>query len=432
MTSYGSKKPASYRPRVLDERLQKLLHIFGAVEIRGTKWCGKSWTALAFGESVVHLDDPNIKVLADADPSLALQGTKPHVIDEWQEVPATWDATRRAVDAAGGEKGAFILTGSSTPAKDSITHSGAGLIARLDMSTMTLWEQGISTGSVSLADLFAGSFEPSIYTGSLSTLADVICRGGWPALVGETPQMAAEVVNQYLDAMYKVSIPQKGGSSSTARRVVSSLARNVATSATLGTIAADASLGDKDAQPATSTVSFYLDLLESMYAIVNLPGWDAPVRAKSRLRTKPKRYFADPSIPAAALGLNPGRLLEDGQTFGLLFESLCIHDLGVYAACLPGSYPGSLHYYGDSDGLEVDVIIELTDGRWAAIEIKLGESKVADGIANIERLRHKIALNPAARNPQPEFCAVITATSPFCRYDAEHDVYVFPIGALRA
>lgn len=263
-------------------------------------------------------------------------------------------------------------------------------------------------------------------------LADAICCGGWPALVGASPQMAAEVVNQYLDAMYEVSVPQKGGVGSTARHIVSSLARNVATSATLNTIAADASLGDSDAQPATSTVAFYLDMLESMYAIVNLPGWDAPVRAKSRLRTKPKRYFADPSIPAAALGMNPKRLLADGQTFGLLFESLCIHDLSVYTSCLPGSHPGSLHYYGDSDGLEVDAIIELKDGRWAAIEIKLGESKVSDGIRNIERLRRKVALNPAARNPQPEFCAVITATSPFCRYDAEHDVYVFPIGALRA
>ena len=245
------------------------------------------------------------------------------------------------------------------------------------------------------------------------------------------PQMAAEVVNQYLDAMYEVSVPQKGGVGSTARHIVSSLARNVATSATLNAIAADASLGDSDAQPATSTVAFYLKMLESVYTIVNLPGWDAPVRAKSRLRTKPKRYFADPSIPAATLGMNPQRLLADGQTFGLLFESLCIHDLSVYTACLPGSHSGSLHYYGDSDGLEVDVIIELNDGRWAAIEIKLGESKVSDGIRNIERLRRKVALNPAARNPQPEFCAVITATSPFCRSDGEHDVYVFPIGALR-
>ena len=432
MISYGSEQPKSYRPRLLDERLQTLLQIFGAVEIRGTKWCGKSWTALAFGESVIHLDDPNVKSLVEADPSLALQGNKPHVIDEWQETPATWDATRRAVDASGGEKGLYILTGSSTPAKNSVTHSGAGRIARLDMSTMTLWERGLSTGSVSLKNLFDGSFEPSAYAGSLPMLADAICCGGWPALVGASPQMAAEVVNQYLDAMYEVSVPQKGGVGSTARHIVSSLARNVATSATLNTIAADASLGDSDAQPATSTVAFYLDMLESMYAIVNLPSWDAPVRAKSRLRTKPKRYFVDPSIPAAALGMNPERLLADGQTFGLLFESLCIHDLSVYTSCLPGSYPGSLHYYGDSDGLEVDAIIELNDGRWAAIEIKLGESKVSDGIRNIERLRRKVALNPAARNPQPEFCAVVTATSPFCRYDAEHDVYVFPIGALRA
>ena len=168
-----------------------------------------------------------------------------------------------------------------------------------------------------------------------------------------------------------------------------------------------------------------------MHVIEGLPGWDAPVRSKSRLRTKPKRYFADPSIPAAALGMDSERLLADGQTFGLLFESLCVHDLRVYALCLSGAHAGSLHYYGDSDGLEVDVVIELRDGRWAALEIKLGEGKVPDGIENLARLRKKVASNPAARNPEPEFCAVVTATSPFCRYDAAHDVYVFPITALR-
>ena len=216
-----------------------------------------------------------------------------------------------------------------------------------------------------------------------------------------------------------------------ARRVVSSLARNVATSATLRTIAQDAALGDDGAQPAVSTITTYLEMLEGMYVIENLYGWDAPVRAKSRLRTKPKRYFIDPSIPAATLGMGPERLLTDGQTFGLLFESLCIHDLRVYTSCLSGAYPGSLHYYGDSDGLEVDAIIELRDGRWAALEIKLGEEKVPDGIESIKRLRRKIASNPAARNPNPVFCAVVTATSPFCRYDADNDVYVFPISALR-
>ena len=430
MVAYGTEKPKTYRPRLVDERLQRLLSTFGAVEIRGTKWCGKSWAALAFGESVVHLDDPNVKTLVEADPSLALQGARPHVVDEWQEVPSTWDAARRAVDAA-GDRGLFILTGSSTPAKDSVTHSGAGRIARVDMSTMTLWERGLSTGAVSLSGLFEGKFEPSACDTSLAPLADAICCGGWPALVGADAQTAAAVVDQDLDAMFEVSVPKKGGTPDMARRITSSLARNVATAATLQTIAQDAALGDEAGVPAASTVTTYLNILEDMYVIESLCGWDAPVRAKSRLRTKPKRYFADPSIPAAALGIGPGRLLSDGQTFGLLFESLCVHDLRAYAACLPGSHPGSLRYYGDSDGLEVDVIIELRDGRWAALEVKLGEAKVPDGIRNIERLREKVASNPAARNPEPEFSAVVTATSPFCRHDAEHDVYVFPITALR-
>ena len=394
MVAYGTEKPQAYRPRLVDERLQRLLSTFGAVELRGTKWCGKSWAALAFGESVVHLDDPNVKALAEADPALALQGARPHVVDEWQEVPSTWDATRRAIAAAGGER-------------------------------------GLSTGSVSLSGLFEGAFDPSACETSLAPLADAICCGGWPALVGADAQTAAEVVDQYLDAMFEVSVPKKGGTPDMARRIVSSLARNVATAATLQTIAQDASLGDEAGAPAASTVTSYLNMLEDMYVIEGLRGWDAPVRAKSRLRTKPKRYFADPSIPAAALDMGPERLLSDGQAFGLLFESLCVHDLRAYTACLPGAHPGSLRYYGDSDGLEVDVVIELRDGRWAALEIKLGEAKVPDGIKNIERLREKVASNPAARNPKPEFCAVVTATSPFCRYDAAHDVYVFPITALR-
>ena len=380
---------------------------------------------------MTKLDDPAEREAAEMDPSLALMGDSPHLVDEWQEVPSTWDAARRAVDAAGGERGLFILTGSSTPAKDAVTHSGAGRIARVDMSTMTLWERGLSTGAVSLSGLFEGSFEPSACDASLAPLADAICCGGWPALLGANAQTAAEVVDQYLDAMFEVSVPRKGGTSDMARRIVSSLARNVATAATLQTIAQDAALGDEFGAPATSTVTSYLDMLESMYVIESLHGWDAPVRAKSRLRTKPKRYFADPSIPAAALGMGPERLLSDGQTFGLLFESLCIHDLRAYAACMPGAHPGSLRYYGDSDGLEVDAIIELRDGRWAALEVKLGEPKVPDGIRNIERLRQKVAANPAARNPKPAFSAVLTATSPFCRYDAEHDIYVFPITALK-
>lgn len=197
------------------------------------------------------------------------------------------------------------------------------------------------------------------------SLADTICCGGWPALIGADSQTSAEVVDQYLDAMYEVSIPKKGGTPNMARRIVSSLARNVATTATLQALAQDAALGDKSDTPTVSTISFYLDMLESMYVIESLHGWDTPVRAKSRLRTKPKRYFDDSSIPAAALGMSPKRLPTDGQTFGPLLESLCIHNLRIYASCLSDAYPGSLHHYGDSDGLEVDAVIELRDGRWA-------------------------------------------------------------------
>lgn len=428
--SYGTEKPQGYRPRIIDARIQRALSLFGAVEIRGTKWCGKSWSSLAFGESVTHLDDANVRMLVEAEPSLALAGNRPHVVDEWQEVPPVWDAARRAVDAAGGETGLFILTGSSTPAKDKVTHSGAGRIARLDMGTMTLWEQGLSTGAVSLAALFDHEFTPAATQGSLSAIAGVICRGGWPALLETPPEAAVEVVEQYLDALVEISTPKKGGVPGTMRKVLASLARNVGTSATIDTLAGDIAEG-ASRTPASSTITAYLEILREMYVLDELFGWDAPVRAKSRVRSKPKRYFADPSIPAAILGISPSRLLKDGQTFGLLFESLCVHDLRAYASCLEGATRDALRYYGDADGLEVDTIIELRDGRWAAIEIKMGESGVPKGVASLRRLRKKVAANPAARNPAPEFMAVVTAASPFCRYDSENDVYAFPITALR-
>lgn len=429
--AYGSEKPDGYISRIVDRRVQRMLSLFGAVEIRGTRWCGKSWTAYAFGQSVLHVDDGSVRILLEADPSLALEGARPHVIDEWQEVPAIWDEARRAIDATGDAQGEFILTGSSTPEKDKVSHSGAGRIARVDMSTMTLWEMGKSTGAVSLAGLFDGEFENSLVEEpGLAPISDAICCGGWPALLGSPVEDVADAVEQYLEATFEVSVPMKGGVPETARRVAMSLARNVATSATLKTIAED-SMGDSGSHPVEATVSSYIELLENLYLLDELAGWDAPVRAKSRLRTKPKRYFADPSIPAAMLGMSPQRLLSDGQTFGLLFESLCVHDLKVYAQALPNAGADPLRYYADADGLEVDVVIELRDGRWAGIEIKLGEDKVPDGISNLKRLRNKVSSNPAARNPEPEFMAVLTGTSPLCRYDSENDVYVFPITALR-
>ena len=428
--TYGSLKPHAYRPRLVDARIQRYLNIFGGVEIRGTKWCGKTWSALAAAESVTHVDLPQSLPLIASDPALALQGARPHVIDEWQEVPAIWDTARHAIDDAGGKRGLFLLTGSSTPRKDEVHHSGAGRIGRIDMSTLTLWEQGAASGTVSLSGLFNSSFKPSAENAnSLEFYANRICIGGWPALLDTNYAVASETVQQYLIALFEVSVPKKGGVPATARRIATSLARNVATSATKKTIALDAFADERTC--ADSTISFYLNLFKELYFIDELPGWDAPIRSKSRLRTKPKRYFADPSLVPALLGANPERLLQDGQLMGLLFESLCMHDLRVYTSLLDDAGIEPLHYYQDADGLEVDAIIELADGRWAGIEIKLGEDKVPDGIRNLERLRSKVANNPAARNPQPAFMAVLTATSPFARYDREHDVYVFPLTALR-
>lgn len=429
--AYGSGKPEGYMPRLVDARIQRLLGLFGAIEVRGTKWCGKSWSSFAFGESSVLLDRREVRDLVAADPRLALRGQYPHVIDEWQEVPAVWDAARRAVDESNGSKGLYILTGSSTPEKDKVSHSGAGRIARVDMSTMTLLERGIARGGVSLSSLFAGDFEAGLAQGlGLAEIADAICVGGWPALRDASPEDAAMVVEQYLGAFFDASVPRKGGVPQTARRLALSLARNVASSATLDTLAADAGLDGGGTEMARSTVRRYLDMFDDLFFVEELPGWDAPVRAKSRLRTKPKRYFADPSIAASLLGMGPERLLSDSQTFGLLFESLCLHELRVFASLLPGSHADTLRYYGDSDGLEADVIFDLSDGRWAAIEVKLGEDKVPKGIANLKRLANKVAANPTARNPVPEFMMVLTATSPIWRRDEESGVYVVPLTAL--
>ncbi len=240
---------------------------------------------------------------------------------------------------------------------------------------------------------------------------------------------ASNAIHSYLAATFETSVVRKGGNPTLARRIAASLARNVGTSATLRTIADDVSRGDTRVQT-RHTVSRYIDLFEELYFLEELPGWDAPVRARSRVRTKPKRYFADPSIAAALLAIDAKRLMGDGQLFGVLFEALCVHDIRVFARALPTVGKSALFYYADADGLEVDVVIELPDGRWGAIEIKMNDAKVPDGVKNLARLRKKVALNPMARNPAPEFMAVVTMNSPFAYHDAENDIYVVPFACL--
>lgn len=426
----GALKPDGYIERVGNRVLADMLDIFPAVEIAGTMWCGKTWLSLSFGESVTRVGREAVKRAVAADPSIALVGDRPHVIDEWQDVPAIWDAVRDAVDEGRVDRGGLILTGSSSPNKDQVSHSGAGRIAKMRMRTMSLLETGESSGAVSLSGLFEGTFQPCLVQQKLAPIASAICRGGWPALQGSRAEEAARYLDSYFDAIFETSIPKRGQHSEESRLVAQSLARNLGTAAKNATIAHDAFGDDENDATAAKKAAAHIAALESLYVVESVPGWDAPVRAKSRLRTKPKRYFADPSLAASLLQVTPERILEDGQLFGLLFESLCMHDLAVYASALPQAPVTPLKYYRDADGLEVDAIIELRDGRWAGIEIKLGENKVDTAFATLERLRKKVAANPAARNPKPAFMAVLVGAGEFARYDHEADAYVIPLTAL--
>lgn len=428
MARYSSLKPHGYVPRLVDDLVERKLMDFGAVEIQGTRWSGKSWTASAFASSVTRVDD-GIDLYQE-DPALALLGERPHAIDEWQDVPAIWNRVRHSIDDDANVPGQFLLTGSSSPREEEERHSGAGRISRVRMRTMTLAERGHSTGAVSLRGLFEGEFAASQNPASLMDYASWICHGGWPALLDATADRAQETVEEYLDLLFSVSMRKMGRNPVLARRIAVALARNLGTSATLATLCSDAAAGDKE--PSQETVSEYLADFQLNFFLDELPGWDAPVRARSRVRTKPKRYLDDPSLASTLLSVDARRLLGDGQLFGVLFESLCFHDLAVYASLLPQAGTGVLSYYADADGLEVDFILELRDGRWGAIEAKLGESKVGAAAANLNRLKAKVAANPAARNREPEFMAVLVANAPYARRRKEDGIYVIPLATLTA
>ncbi|MDE8703504.1 DUF4143 domain-containing protein [Adlercreutzia equolifaciens] len=422
-----------YLPRVVDARVEEYLSIFGAVEIAGTKWCGKTWTACAHGSSITYVD--RVLPLVKSDPGAALAGDRPHVIDEWQRAPLVWNEVRHAVDAQRKLRGAWVLTGSSTPLLKSDTevealHSGAGRIGRIRMYPMSLAESGDSSGAVSLAGLFEGRFAPAAVPGDAASLASLACRGGWPEALDLTATQAQIVAHEYLELVFSEGVARYGKSGQTARRIALSLARNVGQSATYQTIIDDISAGDEPLV-AANTLASYLQLLKDLYFIEEVPGWVPPRRSPKRLAVKPKRYFADPSIASALIGVDEKSLLEDWQTFGLVFENMFIRDLSVYAGALPAAPATPVRYYRDDSGLEADAIVELSDGRWAAFECKLGSASAEKGVASLLRLRKKLEANPKARTRPPEFMAVITGTGEYA-YKAEEGVYVIPLRALGA
>jgi len=422
----------NYRARLLDKQLEKHLRAFGAVEIVGSMWSGKTWMAEAHAASKINLSNKETRTLIEADPSLAFEGGRPHVIDEWQEIPSLWDSTRLAVDAAAGERGLFILTGSSTPKKDEIAHSGTGRISRIHLRPMSLSETGDSDCSVSLCGLFEGRFNNALVQTDLRSIAGLICKGGWPGALYLELDDAKLIPDQYLDTLLSSIGKKSGANEYILRRFVTSLARNIGQAVTYQTIASDiieGDINDKNGRVSRQQIEALSDTFKDRFIIEDLCGWDAPIRSKSRVRVKPKRSFVDPSLPAALLGADKNRLLQDGQLFGKLFEELCLRDLRIYASCMDSALPNSVKYYRDSDNLEVDAIIELRDGRWAGIEIKLSDNKVAEGVDNLLRLKNKIAFNPLARNPEPAFLAVMVGKTEFCRKTPE-GVYVFPCTAL--
>lgn len=427
------EKPEGYLPRVADVQIERYLKAFGAVEIAGTKWCGKTWSALMHGASVSYVDES--LDLARADPSMMLMGDRPHVIDEWQRVPAIWDCVRHEVDRARGTRGAFILTGSSTPAtrqgEQGPAHSGAGRIGRVRMSPMSLFESGESTGQVSLSGLFAGEFTPCVAERDTLGLVEAACRGGWPEAVDMEVDTAQLIAREYVTAALDVSIPALGLDPDIARRLASSLARNLGQAATYKTIINDMFGAEENPLSVIDEgrVRAYLDALKGMYIVEEVPGWAPPARDRKRFATKPKRYLADPSLACALLGMSPAALLADWQTFGLVFENMAVRDLSVYARALDLLDDVPVRYYRDDSGVEADAIVQLADGRWAAFEFKVSEDKAEKGVASLERMRRKVCENPRSQTRPPEFMAVITGVGEYAREVAE-GIVVVPLRLL--
>ena len=421
-------KHAEYRPRLVDDLVDDFLSTFGAVQIDGPKYCGKTWTAEAHAGSAIHLDRGEVRRLVEADPQVAIVGEQPRLIDEWQEIPSLRDAVRGTVDETGNRPGQFLLTGSSTPPQGSYVHSGAGRIARVHMRPMSLSEMGLSDGRVSLGRLFEGDMGMFEVDTPIEALARMVCRGGWPAALGRPDRAARLICRQCLESVCLDDAPRLGKSASLARRAIVSLARNNGTAATRTTLARDMAFGETSA-PSLETVDSYLDLFRDMYLIEELPGWDAPLRSKKHLRTKPKRYFVDPSLAVAALGADERALLGDLQTFGLMFENLCLRDLRVLLDSSSDFEGATLGYYRDDTGLEADVIIQMPDRRWAAVEVKLSENKVDEGMASLLRVRDRAAANGAAQIPPPSFLAVLVGRTSYARRTRE-GVFVVPVTSL--
>jgi uncharacterized protein len=415
----------NYIPRLIESSISRELSAIGCVSIEGPKWCGKSTTAELFAKTVIKLQNPIIftqySAFASTSKENLLRGEKPILFDEWQKIPEIWDFIRTDIDET-RLIGQYLLTGSSKPSKAQSRHTGTGRIAKLTMYPMSLWESSDSVGSVSLYDLFYSSHavlgQSKI---TLDEIAFVICRGGWPQAVLR-PDQALILSQDYFNSLTTEDISDVDDikrNPRRAREILRSYARNICSFASTSTLLSD--VASNDSTMDIKTLTSYIIAFEKLFVIDNIAAWTPALRSKSVIRAANKRQFIDPSIAAAALGAKPNDLINDLKTFGFFFESLCHRDLKIYA----NSMGGELYHYHDSYGLEIDGIIHLSDGKWGAVEIKLGGNEIEQAANNLLCLKNRVNSNLG----DPSFLMVLTG-APYA-YKRTDGVIVVPIGCLK-
>ena len=416
-----------YRPRLIDKKLDFYLSTFGAVCVEGPKWCGKTWTSTVHSQSAFFVGDPadNFanRQLASLEVGKALEGKTPHLVDEWQEVPAIWDAVRYSVDQK-AEAGRYILTGSSTPQNKGVLHSGTGRIASLPMHSMSLWESGDSSGLVSLADVCSGRDigVQNMECPSVDRLVSLVVRGGWPGALGMSDAQAMAIPREYVENVIRIDIQKLDDverDPAKVRKCLRSLARNESTTVSTATIRDDIAEVD-DTSMGINTVTGYLAAFKRLFLTHDTEPFSPFLRSPVRIKQQVKRRFCDPSIPAALLGATPAMLLRDLRTFGFLFESLAVRDLEIYAE----SMDARLYHYQDYDNDEFDAVLQFPDGSWSAFEVKFNPADADAAAADLVRIAAKFTRNP------PRSLAVVVGKHGIAHRRPD-GVYVLPITALR-
>lgn len=419
-----------YRKRIADDILARKLEGKGAVLIEGPKWCGKTTTAEQIAASILYMDDPEKKEqnisMSELNPKRLLKGETPRLIDEWQLAPKLWDAIRFEVDHR-RELGQFLLTGSAVPVDTKeITHSGTGRFTWLTMRPMSLYESGDSTGDVSLKDLFEENTVDGESDMTIDRLAFLACRGGWPQAIDMSDDIALDQARDYYDAVVRSDINRADNIQKNAekvRRLMRSYARNQGSQVPNTVLARDVSANDEESM-SQETVAAYLNALRKIFVVEDMPAWNPNLRSKTAIRSSDTRYYVDPSIAAAALGIGPNDLINDLNTFGFIFETLCIRDLRVFADALDGQ----VYHYRDKDGQECDAVIHLRNGQYGLIEIKLGGDKlIEEGAQSLKKMESKIDTD---KMKAPSFLMVLTGVGGYA-YRRKDGVCVVPIGCLK-